>query len=122
MPGRLASPPATPRTSRPWTSVPVGVAGARVHDEAGRLVDDEEVLVLVGDPEVERLLLQRPLGDRGSCRARAPPRPASRWLFGRVRPVDEHGAGGEQALGRRSRADLGQLREEAVEPRRRPPS
>ena len=32
------------------------VSGARVDDEPGRLVDDEQVLVLVGDPQVERLV------------------------------------------------------------------
>jgi hypothetical protein len=38
---------------------PAGVAGGRVHDDARRLVDDQEVLVLIGDPEIEILGLER---------------------------------------------------------------
>lgn len=36
----------------------VGVAGGGVHDEARRLVDDDEVVVLVGDRERDRLALR----------------------------------------------------------------
>jgi hypothetical protein len=40
-----------------------GVARTGVHDEARRLVDDQQVLVLVGDSE-RRALLDRNLDDR----------------------------------------------------------
>ena len=57
MPGR-ATPPMPERLAPQWaisalTSVPVGVTGAGMHDEAGRLVDDDERVVLVDDVERE---------------------------------------------------------------------
>ena len=45
MPGRSSSPPAASSASRPWTSVPVSWPTG-MDDDAGRLVDDEQVLVL----------------------------------------------------------------------------
>ena len=65
MPGPIGSPTSASsgkRASRPLTSVPVGVAGARVDDEAGRLVDDDHVVVGVHDAELD-----------GRRRARAAP-------------------------------------------------
>ena len=58
MPGRL-TPPMPDRLSPQWaisalTSVPVRVAGGRMHDEAGRLVDDDQRVVLVDDSERNR--------------------------------------------------------------------
>ena len=44
---------------------PACMTGRRVDDHPRRLVDDEEVVVLVGDPEVERLVLEFGLDDRG---------------------------------------------------------
>jgi hypothetical protein len=83
------------------------VPGARVDDEARRLVDDEQVLVLVGDPHVR--------GRRLGLRLR-------RRLLGKLDllaslqtvalrtgvPVDEHCAGFDQALRGRPRTDLRQ--------------
>ena len=53
MPGRL-TPPMPDRLSPQWaisalTSVPVAVAGGRMHDQPGRLVDDDDLVVLVHD-------------------------------------------------------------------------
>ena len=93
------------RPASPWTSVPVACPAPGWTTSAGRLVDDEQVLVLVRDPQVERLglrdrrRLRRVLGELDLLPAGEPvalgPRP----------PSTEHGAGGEQPLGRRARAD-----------------
>ena len=98
------------------------MTGARVHDEPGRLVDDEQVLVLVGDPELERLAPERSRHERSlvSSSSRSPP--SRRWLFGRATPSTVTRAGRDQALGGAARADLGQLGDEAVEPLVPPPT
>ena len=62
MPGR-ATPPMPERLAPQWamsalTSVPVDVAGARMHDEAGGLVDDDDGVVLVDDVERDCLRLR----------------------------------------------------------------
>jgi hypothetical protein len=86
-----------------------------VHDDPGRLVDDEQVPVLVRNPQLARLRLQR----------RFLPVP---WLdLERLSPfepatllsplaVDQHRSNGEEALGLRARADLGERGDEPVEP------
>ena len=51
------------------------VARSRVHDDPGRLVDDEQVLVLVGDAEVDLLALERPSAPPAAARPRALLRP-----------------------------------------------
>ena len=115
MPGRSGSPPAVTPGEQPWTSVPDAWPARRVDDEPGRLVDDEQVLVLVGDPQVERLVRAR--ARRSRARLELDLLPALEPVALRARDaVDEHRAGGEQALGRGARADLGQRGEEAVEP------
>ena len=53
-PGRSSSPPAASCASRPCTSVPLG-APCRMDDDACRLVDHEQVLVLPDDVEVHLL-------------------------------------------------------------------
>ena len=64
MPGRRTPPiPARlgPQCARSaLTSVPLGIAGRRMHHHAGRLVDDDQVRVLEAD--VERDRLRRRLG------------------------------------------------------------
>ncbi len=92
-----------------------GVPGRRVHDDAGGLVDDEEVLVVVRDRE----LGQRDGGLLGyrSRRLDLDLLPAGELVALAARlPVHEHGARREQPLGRGARADLRQPREVAVEP------
>ena len=81
---------------------PGAVARARVHDHAGGLVDDEQVLVLprdrvrgVGDLGALRL---RQLGDHDPLARR------DRVALGTLAAVDEHRAALEQALGGRARA------------------
>ena len=44
IPGRHGSPPAAPRAASRCDSVPARVRPGRVHDEAGRLVDDHQVV------------------------------------------------------------------------------
>ena len=61
MPGRL-TPPMPDRLSPQWaisalTSVPVAWPGGRMHHQAGRLVDDDDVVVLVDDVERDALAL-----------------------------------------------------------------
>jgi len=93
---------------------PARVPRARVDDDARGLVHDEQMLVLVGDAEIELLGLQ--------CG-----RPALRHLHlqhvaGRKtmalrlpRAVDAYALLGEEALRRRPRAHFLERREEAVQ-------
>ena len=67
MPGRCDSPISAISgylASRPLTSVPVGIARAGMHDEAGRLVDDDHVLVVVDDRELDGRVGRRKRGRR----------------------------------------------------------
>ena len=118
MPGR--STPPMPERSRTWrssafTSVPLARAGARVDDEAGRLVDDQQVGVLVDDRERDVLGLRLGAGRRGHVdghrlRRAQPGRGARRFA------VDEHVAVDDQGLQART-GERGQaLREPDVEP------
>jgi hypothetical protein len=94
----------------------VTVPGCGMHDDAGRLVDYEQVLVLVGDPQVDvfRNELRRfRLGKLDFNRLSALQPPA---LGGRL-AVEPHGSRGDQSLGGTARTDLGQLGEKTVEPR-----
>ena len=98
---------------------PGPVTARGMHDHPGRLVDDQQVLVLVGDAEV-RALVHR-------CDRRRPPSGTivdldrlaglDEVALGRERAVDEHAAGVDQRL--RSRARAERLRQEPVEPRAR---
>jgi len=91
------------------------VAGSRVDDDPSRLVDDQQMLVLEGDPERELLRLER---DRlGGRRLEAQLLPALEPVaLGPCLAVDERRAFGEQPLGGGAGADLGQRGEKAVEP------
>jgi hypothetical protein len=86
-----------------------------MHDDPCGLVDDEEMLVLVGDPQVELLRLELGRFRGGDLDLE---RLATRETvaLGRRSPVDAYRAGLDQPLGRAARRDLGQTREEAVEP------
>jgi hypothetical protein len=89
------------------------VARGRVHDDAGRLVDDEQVLVLPGDAQRHRLVALDRCGacgrlERDLLPALEPPRLRA------ALPVDEH-AGRDHALRRRARAYV--VGDEAVETR-----
>ena len=59
IPGRSSSPPAASCVEQPVHERAGRVPGARVDDDARRLVDDEQVLVLPGDVQVHRLRLER---------------------------------------------------------------
>jgi hypothetical protein len=94
---------------------PGAMAGRGVYDDSGRLVDDEQVLVLPDNAQVEilglegawltlrRLELDR-LSSREPVALRAP------------RTVDQHLARVEQPFGGRARADVVESPEKAVEP------
>ena len=97
--------PAAPSASRPCASVPVAWPPDGMDDEPGGLVDDEQVLVLADD--VERRARSAPAPGLRAARPRPPPRPSSRWLFGRRSPSTSDGARRDQALRERARADLG---------------
>ena len=115
--------PAAPRPRRPrpgraspCTSVPVAWPGAGWTTTPGRLVDDEQVLVLVGDPERHVLALEPGAAGFGRPSSSTSSPPSSRWLFARAAPSTSDGARVEQPLGGAARADLRQRGEEAVEP------
>ena len=55
IPGRHGSPPAAPRAARQLRERSVRVTGSRVHHEAGGLVDNEHVGILVDDRECHGL-------------------------------------------------------------------
>ena len=86
----------------------------RVDDDSGRLVHDEEVLVLEGDPQREVLGLERGLR-LGRLEGDLLPAREAVALGPRL-AVDERARLREQPLGRRTRAHLGQRGEEAVQP------
>jgi hypothetical protein len=110
---RLGAPCGTQR-EQPVDESAAGMSGGRVDHDPSRLVDDEEVLVLVGDGQVEllRLELGRLLGRQvdlerlAACEAVA---------LRRRGAVDPDGAGVDQPLSGAAGRDLGQPGEEAIE-------
>ena len=91
------------------------VARSGVHDDPGRLVDDEQVLVLVGN--AERHVLRFDRRRRGLGRLELDLLPALEAMaLGTQLSVDSHDTSGQEALSGRARADLGKLGQEAVEP------
>ena len=108
MPARSGSSPPATRPASACASVPVAVPARRVHDDARRLVDDEQVLVLPGDGERRR---RRTAAARRGAGRLAPPRtrspPASTWRFGRGVAVDGDAPAVDQPLRRRARAGVG---------------
>ena len=91
----------------------LAMSGAWMHDDAGRLVDHEQVLVLEGDAQIHLLRHER-AGVRRQLRDD---------LLAAVEPValrarftvDEHVAGCDQPFCESARADLWPRRERAVE-------
>ena len=73
---------------QPVDERPGRIARPRVNDEAGRLVDDEEVLVLPDDVEIHRLGRRASTASGSSTTTSSPP--SSLWLFGAPLAVDEH--------------------------------
>jgi hypothetical protein len=84
-------------------------------DDSGRLVDDEQVLVLVRDPELPLLRLQACADLLSNLDLEhlpaLQPMALRPWLA-----VHADGAAREQSLGIPARANLGQRGNEAVEP------
>jgi hypothetical protein len=99
---------------QPVDQGPDRVSGRRVDDEAGGLVDDEQMLVLPRDPQLH--LLGDEIARHGLGRVQLDLLAADEPKALRAHlAVDVHPASGEQALGGRAGADLRQLGEEAVE-------
>ncbi len=85
-----------------------------MYHEPGRLVDHEQVLVLIRNDQIHLLRLERarPRGRRLEFELF----PAFELVALRTRaPVDEHAPTAHETLRLGTRTDLGQLREEAVE-------
>ena len=93
---------------------PALVARPGMNDDAGRLVDDEQVLVLPDDVEIHLLGLER-AGLGGELDDDLLPALEPVALRPRL-AVDEDGAVGDQPLGERPRADLGPACDGPVEP------
>ena len=90
------------------------VAGSRMDDDPGRLVDHEQMLVLVGNPEIDLFALERLRRFRWQLHLELLAALESMALRAGA-PVYAHQTGRQQALGRGARADLRQLGEEPVE-------
>ena len=106
------------RPSSAWASVPSRLPARRVHDHAGGLVDDEQVLVLVGDAEGGGRARRRPRGParrgRPPRRRRSPRRPASRWRLATTAPSTRTAPASIRRCGARPRAQ--RPGQEGVEP------
>ena len=100
MPGALGLLPALDLAGeQPVDDRAVRVAGRRVHDHAGGLVHDQQVLVLVGDAQpLDRLRLEHALPALGQLEREllAACQPVALRAHG---AVNEHGPGAEQTLG-----------------------
>ena len=93
-----------------------GTTGAGMNDDARRLVHDEQVLVLVGEAQVERLCDERRRNRRFELDLLALLEPVGL----RARDaVDAHLAGREQPLRGSTRPDLVEPGQEPVEPQPR---
>ena len=88
---------------------PGRVAPGGVDDDAGRLVDDEQILVLVGDRRTGPTWLGR---HRAAARhrPRSARRPRPTWRLRRSTAVDPHQLGVDQASGRCARDPSGSAR------------
>ena len=112
-----SSPPAATPTSA-WTSVPVACPAAGMDDEARGLVDDEQVLVLVGDAKLDAPRAASGCGAAGASNSTSSP-PCSRHAFARATPSTSTPAA-ISALGRGARADVRRdERGRVARPRRR---
>src|SRR5262249_4969791 len=94
---------------------PSPVPGRRVDDDSGRLVDHEQVLVLIGDPQVPRLRLEVGLAllrnlDLEHLPALEP------VALRPHRTVQADGSRRKQPLRLGARADLGKRGDETIEP------
>ena len=87
MPARSAGPPVARVPRSAPASVPRVVPGPGMDDDTGRLVDDQQVLVLPGDAQVRRLGLVARLGrGLGAARSESPRRrPGGGSSAGRLR-------------------------------------
>ena len=86
-----------------------------MHDEPGRLVNDQQVLVFVGDPQVALLGLER--DGHGLRRVDLERLAAGEPVaLGSRLTVQANGAGREQALGLRTRRNVRERSDVPVEP------
>ena len=93
---------------------PPSQARRRMHDDSGRLVDDEQVLVLVGDAKAQLLRLEGFGGRRAAVELDRLAAGKSEAL-GAATAVDADRAAREETLGLGARSDLWQRGQEAVE-------
>ncbi len=100
---------------QPVDERPFCVTRGGMHDDAGRLVDDEEVLVLVGDAKPDLLRGERGLPEAAEVELDLLPA-LQPMALRPPRSVDQDAPVGEKALGTRARADLLDAGEEPVEP------
>ena len=110
--------PAGGPAREPMDERPRRVAGAWMHHDARRLVDDEQVLVLVGDAELDVLGLDLPRRLRWELDLKLLAALEAVALRARS-AVHAHVAALDEPFGRGARADFGQLGEITVEPRAR---
>ena len=120
MPGALGRPSRGAPSAQRAGERPAAQTGAGMDDDAGGLVDDEQVLVLPGDGAGRRARLPPPARARlPAARSATSSPPASRWLFGRATPSTSTLAAGDEPLRGRARADGRLLGEEAIQPQPR---
>src|SRR5439155_9855860 len=92
---------------------PFGAPRPGVHHQTGRLVDDQEMVVLEGDAKLHGLLLERSGRRRWLERDLLPTPEAMAFRAGM--PIDQDSALGHEPLGRGPGAHLLEAGEEAVE-------
>ncbi len=115
-PGALFVAALGPRGEQPGHERPRSMPRRGVDDDAGRLVDHDEVLVFVGDRQVD--LLRRDPGRLRSRQRELQLLPTRESVALRSRAaVDEDGALREKPLRERARADRREVREVPVQPR-----
>ncbi len=90
------------------------MAGRRMYDEAGRLVDDEQVLVFAHDSELELFRVKLGWFERG-CVDLQRLAAGQAIAFRLGLPIDAYRPQAEEALCRRPRRNLLQTRQELVE-------
>ena len=115
IPGRLGRVAAGEVADQPVDERSRRVARRRVHDDPRRLVDHEQVLVLVGDPQ--RNVLANDLAARRLRKLELELFPALQpAALGSALAVQRRRPAFDQALGRAAGADLRQSGEKPVEP------
>ena len=118
--GALGRPASRPTSAQRTGERPVRTTGSGMDDDAGGLVDDEQMLVLPGDARVPRARASASgSGAASGSSKRTSSPPASRWLFGRATPSTSTVSPGDEPLRGRSGAHGRLLGEEPIQPQPR---